>query len=132
VISAPKCLVNFSFTKEVALGKINDIVEDVNVGNRYTFKLDWRNDKIWIHEYGIGTNKRERSKVIWNDSQANNLKAIIECIKPKNLEKNEDDEVRLAAVRTCGSLIEWMMRHAEEYLDEEGDLEKISVEVICV
>ncbi len=114
------------------MGRVNDIVEDVNVGNRYTFKLDWRNDKIWIHEYGKGTSKRERSKVIWDDSQANYLKAIIECIKPKYLEKPEDDEARFAAVRTSGSLIEWMIRHAEEYLDEGGDLEKVSVEVICV
>lgn len=132
MISAPKCLVNFLFTKDVALGKINDIVEEMKVGSRYTFKLDWRNDKIWIHEYGKGTNKKERSKVIWDDSQANNLKAVIECIKPRYGEKTEDEEIRFAAVRTSGSLIEWMMRHTEEYLNEETDLKKVSVEVICV
>lgn len=125
-------MVNFLFTKDVALGKINDIVEEMKVGSRYTFKLDWRNDKIWIHEYGKGTNKKERSKVIWDDSQANNLKAVIECIKPRYGEKTEDEEIRFAAVRTSGSLIEWMMRHTEEYLNEETDLKKVSVEVICV
>lgn len=132
MISASKCLVKFFFSKEVALERINDIVEDVRIGDRYTFKLDWRNDKIWIHEYGKGVKKRERSKVIWDDDQANNLKAIIECIKPKYGEKTEDDEIRFAAVRTSGSLIEWMMRHAKEYLDEEENLEKVSVEVICI
>ena len=132
MIPASKCLVNFRFTKDVALVKINDIVEEMKVGSRYTFKVDWRNDKIWIHEYGKGTNKKERSKVKWDDSQAHNLNAIIESIAPRSREEAENDEIRFAAIRTSGSLIEWMMRHADEYLDEEGNLEKISVEVICI
>ncbi len=94
----------FFFSKEAAISieKLNFLLRDI--GQR-TMKVV--NDELWYH-------KRYKSSIWWETGEsANVLYAKVTTGK---------------AVRTCGSLVEWMLRNAGDLLDESGgDLEGVSV-----